>query len=546
MRRRDFLASLPATGLMAACGEPRRPALPPVVATGADVVLGHQLRRGTSADFSFPPPDQTRRVDVLIVGGGIGGLAAAWRLQRSGFGDFLLAELEGELGGNSRAASDSASAYPLGAHYLPLPPPQARAVRALLRELGAMHGDGNRLADYDENLLAAAPQERLYINGWWQEGLWPSHRVPAAELAQQQRFREHMAKLRRTHDEHGRRAFALPLDESSNHPPWRELDHLSLRDWLLQEGYTAPGIHWMANYATRDDFGTDYAETSAWAGLHYFACRANDELEGHVLTTPGGNGWLAQGLARGLQGGDNGQVLSKALAYKVEETRNGVVCDLFLPATGRSLRVTARQLVWAAPLLTVPHVFANPQPEWLALARRTEYAPWVVANLSLSAPPVTRAGAPLAWDNVFYDSASLGYVLASHQAPRYAPAPTVITWYRALYEPAVPPRQRRLLQEPPESWAAAALADIARPHPEIRDLVTRIHVHSHAHAMIRPRPGTIWDPARAALKRGSTHVAFAHADVSGMSLFEEALQRGVVAAEAVLRRLGKPVPDSLA
>jgi hypothetical protein len=41
-------------------------------------------------------------------------------------------------------------------------------------------------------------------------------------------------------------------------------------------------------------------------------------------------------------------------------------------------------------------------------------------------------------------------------------------------------------------------------------------------------------------RRGRVHVA--HADASGMSLFEEANDRGVAAAEAVLAALGVRVP----
>jgi hypothetical protein len=56
--------------------------------------------------------------------------------------------------------------------------------------------------------------------------------------------------------------------------------------------------------------------------------------------------------------------------------------------------------------------------------------------------------------------------------------------------------------------------------------------------MIRPVPGTIWSAARQQLAAGWGAVQFAHADVSGMSLLEEANYQGVRAAEVVLKRLG--------
>jgi hypothetical protein len=64
--------------------------------------------------------------------------------------------------------------------------------------------------------------------------------------------------------------------------------------------------------------------------------------------------------------------------------------------------------------------------------------------------------------------------------------------------------------------------------------------------MIRPLPGVIASAGRAALARGWGRVQFAHADVSGLSLFEEANYQGVRAAEATLRQLGVRHRTSLA
>ena len=100
-----------------------------------------------------------------------------------------MVELEREAGGNSRAGRNEVSAYPLSAHYLPLPTREATAVRELLSELGVLHGDSQaERPRYDERYLCAAPQERLYRNGWWQEGVLPQIGVSTAEREQYQRF----------------------------------------------------------------------------------------------------------------------------------------------------------------------------------------------------------------------------------------------------------------------------------------------------------------------------------------------------------------------
>ena len=544
MRRRDFIASLAAGGLasVAGCGTSGKPKLPPGELTGTSLDIGHRLR-----DRDVPQPGETRRIPVLIVGAGIGGLSAGWKLAKSGFKDFLIAELESSAGGNSRAGRNEVSAYPLAAHYLPLPTREATAVRELLAELGVLHGDPNaERPRYDERYLCATPQERLYRNGWWQDGVVPQHGVSAAERAQYECFHALMEGFKQRRDG-GRRAFALPMELSSAAPDLQALDQLSMRDWLLKQGFDAPTLHWYVDYACRDDYGTSSDQVSAWAGIHYFACRngeAQDAADDAVLTTPGGNAWLADGLLQSIRAHAGDRLLTGAMAVRVAETDDGMVIDLWQPAENRVLRILAEQLIWAAPLFLVPHVFAG-HDDLKSAARSFTHAPWLVANFTLSQLPENRAGVATAWDNVLYDSPALGYVVATHQQMRLRPGATVLTYYHAL-SAMTPQAGRAALQATPrEVWVEQILADLERAHPDIRKVTTRLDVFRDGHAMVRPLPGLIRGEARRLLAADRPRLRFAHADVSGFSLFEEAQYRGVLAAERTLRRLGQQFSTSL-
>jgi hypothetical protein len=55
----------------------------------------------------------------------------------------------------------------------------------------------------------------------------------------------------------------------------------------------------------------------------------------------------------------------------------------------------------------------------------------------------------------------------------------------------------------------------------------------------------MWGGARQVFEQGGAGIQFAHADVSGLSLFEEANYRGVLAAERTLARLGVSYASSL-
>lgn len=518
---------------LAGCVPAGKPALPPGDLLGMNAVLGHRLRDG-----DFPKPTTTRQTDTLIVGAGISGLSAGWWLAHQGHTDFTILEMDSAPGGNSRSGQSPVVAYPWGAHYLPLPGPEAVHVRTLLAELGVLQGDpAALLPTYDERYLCATPQERVYRHGLWEEGLLPHRGLDAAERAEQKRFHARMEELKRARGRDGRRAFAIPMALSSRDADWRALDKLSFRQWLLDNGFTAPTLHWLANYACRDDYGTDYAQTSAWAGLHYFACRngeAANAAPDTVLTAPDGNAWLARGLAQAA----GERIVCDALVGRLVELPGGMAADVLLG--DGVVRYVARQIIWAAPLFVLPRVWPGMPGELRAAALAADYAPWLVANLHLADWPEERHGAAPSWDNVFYDSPGLGYVTATHQLIRRQQRGTVFTYYRALHDVAPAEGRRLLLETPREAWAEGILNELEQVHPDIRRQVTRLDVFRNGHAMRRPTVGSLFDGGRELLA-GFRHprLALAHADLSGFSLFEEAQYRGVLAAQQVLAGAGQ-------
>jgi monoamine oxidase len=540
MKRRAFLAAAACTPLLA-CAPRGDSSMPPGQLQGGGFDLGHRL-----SQRAFAAPVEVRNIPVLVIGAGVAGLSAGWKLQAAGFGDFLVAEMESEAGGNSRYGENAVSAYPFGGHYLPLPTRESTAVRELLADLGALQGEARAARPvYDELLLCHTPQERLYKDGFWQEGLMPRLGVGAAERAQMARFQAQMTELKEARDARGRRAFALPVALSSRAAQWRDLDRTTMRAWLLAQGYTAPHLHWYVNYACRDDYGTDYSVTSAWAGLHYYACRsgaAANAAADTVLTAPSGNGWIVKALAGRL--GD--RLLRGAAVYSLAQGKSGVEADIWLAAEDRAVRIKAERVIWSSPLFLLPHIAQGLPPAIAATARAGSYAPWLVANLTLDALPADGAGASLAWDNVLYGSPGLGYVVATHQRLQMNSGPSVLTYYRALSDMEPPLARHKLLTASREEWAGEILSELGRAHADLPRLTRRLDVHRHGHAMIRPLTGVITSAGRAALAQGWGRVQFAHADLSGLSLFEEANYQGVRAAEATLRQLGVRHNTSLA
>lgn len=498
LSRRELLtAFLGAPFAALACRE-HAPSLPPGALVGASHEVGHRLRGGPP-----PRPTEWESHDVAIVGAGIAGLAAAWRLAHAGIRDVVLLELESEIGGTSR----STASIPWGAHYVVAPSPADRVLTQLLDEMGVLENGAPA-----EQFLVRDPEERVFYRGRWYEGLYLYAGASHEDLRQLKAFEAEIARWSAWRDGQGRRAFEIPMALGSDDAEVLALDKLSMAQWLDARGLTSPRLRWFVEYACRDDYGTLLADTSAWAAIFYFASRDARP----VITWPEGNGRIVQHLAR------SAPARTGWLAAHVTPT--GEVTAL----RGNEVKgIRARRVIFAGPQFVARRVIPS-RPA----TNDFTYGSWMVANITLSGRPVFH-GFPPAWDNVLYDSPSLGYVTATHQRG-VEHGPTVLTYYYPLCGSDPRVERERLLAEGRDEWAEVALADLSRAHPDIRTLATRVDVMRWGHAMIRPTPGFIGSEARrtAAQPHGAIH--FANTDLSGIALCEEALHHGVRAAEEVL------------
>jgi phytoene dehydrogenase-like protein len=465
--------------------------------------IGHTLR-----DRVEPPaPKRTERVPVVIVGGGVAGLSAAWRLDKRGFRDFVVLEMESEAGGNSRGGANEVSRYPWAAHYVPVPGAKASLVRELFEELGVWR-DG----EWEERFLCHSPQERLYLHGRWQEGLIPEVAAGRSDHDQYRRFEEAMAEFRASGE------FAIPTE--SGRLRRMDLDRISMADWMRGQGFDSEYLNWHVDYSCRDDYGASAAQASAWAGIHYFASREADEKG--PLTWPEGNGWIVARLLEKL----GGKVRTGAFVHAIRRA-------------GARYRVRTTEVDYDAGfvIFAAPTFLASFLVEDFPAMAGWIYSPWLTANLTLDQWPREK-GLPPAWDNVIYGSPSLGYVVATHQSLRTRIEKTVWTYYWALTDRDPSQARQALLDRDWGYWKDAILSDLRRAHPDIEECVTRVDIMRLGHAMIRPTPGFHESESRRRMAMPRGRLVLANSDLSGLSLFEEAQYRGVRAAEHVLRQLG--------
>jgi hypothetical protein len=227
------------------------------------------------------------------------------------------------------------------------------------------------------------------------------------------------------------------------------------------------------------------------------------------------------------------RIKSDCIVFRVARSGDGVTIDSFDVTRGVSVRTISR-----AAILAVPHfIAARLAPDLVSEARDFSYSPWLVANVTVDRMP-RGPGAKLAWDNVGFGRASLGYVVATHQNLASAPRATVLTWYMPLSGSDVARERRGLLNRPAEAWRDDVVTDILELNPDLRGAIQSVALWRWGHAMVRPVPGFITRTAPTARGMTAPPLFLAHSDLSGLSLFEEAHYRGVAAAESAMRTLG--------
>lgn len=526
LNRRDLLTAFLGAPLAALACRHRAEDLPPGELVGASDQVGHRLR---DAARHVPADDQWQQHDVVIVGAGMSGLSAAWRLEHAGFRDYVMLELEPVSGGTSRSGHSRVSSYPWGAHYVPAPMPEDRALIRLLREMGVMEGE-----TIGEQYLCRDPQERLFFRGRWYEGLYLHAGASDDDLRQLRKFENEIAKWVGWRDSRGRRAFTIPTAACSDDAEVMQLDRLTMGEWLDQHSFTSPRLRWLVEYGCRDDYGSLLDDTSAWAGVFYFASRVPKAGEESLplITWPEGNGRIVAHLARSARS-ETGWLVTTVIP---SPTGVDVIAE---SRDGRNLRgIHAKHVIFAAPQFIAAHLI-----EGYRDVREFVYGSWLVANLTLRDRPQANSF-PLAWDNVLYESRSLGYVTATHQSGIDYGA-TVLTYYYPLCD--ADPRQSRqkLLSAGRDEWAEVALSDLSHAHANIRELTERLDVMRWGHAMIRPRAGFINSAARRRAGEPYRNIHFANSDLSGVALFEEALYHGIRAAEEVLQATNRDVQTFL-
>ncbi len=487
--------------------------------TGTDHVLGHRLWAK-----DFPEPTEEIRVKYLIVGGGISGLSACRFFTQHNEEDYLLLEMENKIGGNSSNGQNTFSKFPLGAHYLPLPNKENEEIIDFLKESGIYRGnDDDGEPVLDEYQMTFPQQERLFFKNAWQNDIVPQKGISGQVQKEFDRFFNMMDHFRDQKDSAGRYYFSIPVENSSKEDEALKLDKIIFKDWLAQHHFTSEELLWLLDYSCRDDYGLGIKYVSAWAGIHYFAGRKNNwskKYKDQVFTWPEGNARLITYFSKYVEGKSlpNHLVFDMKMADKVEVLS-------FDNVQKKTKKIIADKVLLATPQ------FVN---ERILSKKRTEnfnYVPWLLTTITLKNE--FGGDEELAWDNVIYGSDGLGYIYDQHQNIDQIMGEKVITYYRSFSTADCKKARKYLYALRETQLKRIVLNDLKKAHPLIEDFILDMQFHKIGHAMIAPVPNQIFGNSEAKQPIDGK-IFFAHSDLSGISIFEEAFYQGIRAAKEML------------
>jgi hypothetical protein len=135
-----------------------------------------------------------------------------------------------------------------------------------------------------------------------------------------------------------------------------------------------------------------------------------------------------------------------------------------------------------------------------------------------------------------YQEPGLGYVVSTHQDIRVRPPEkTVFSAYVALSDRTPDEARKWMMKASADDLVALASADLKSAYGwKFAPCVERVDITLRGHAMAAPLPGFRGNAGLKALREVDGPIVFAHADLSGFSVFEEAAWWGCSAAQKVI------------
>ncbi len=274
-------------------------------------------------------PKSQESYDVVIVGGGLSALTAAYYLTRENKKVVIL-EGHPRLGGNAKAERFKNSYMGLGSAYI-VTPEEGGDIDQFLKEIGV----SKKLRKLSHESDAMGLNGKI-INGFWEGNTDPKNK--------DQFVRAH--EILNNVYENSYPDLPLFPGQEVDVELLHKLDRTKFMDWVKQE---IPDVHphieeYFHQYCW-SSFGCGYDEVSAAQALNFIT----SDLQG-IEALPGGNAGIAEGIFQAIKN-KNIEFKTTAFCVDIQETEGGVyVCyhennKVLKAVIGKKCIVTAPKMV---------------------------------------------------------------------------------------------------------------------------------------------------------------------------------------------------------
>lgn len=481
----------------------------------------HKIWRG---ELNELPQPENHLYQCIIIGGGISGLVAAWKLYRLGVSDIVILEKDDRMGG--LCCSDTingitgarASAYPSF--------PFDENMTELYEELNFVRVDKKtRKITVNPDYVLRPPYDQIFMEGKWIADPFESEGINQLPVSQKTKsdlaaLGEDLDKLYEWADAKGNAAFDCPVDYSSK--KMRYLDSMTLGEYALSKGWGLEMVK-IFDPLLKSAYGLGHDRISAWAALDILADELLPADAGEQsIGFPGGNAFFAESLVEKL---DKNQLKTNTIVTQIKQNDNVVLVGVV--ENGKLKGYKALTIIFAAPQFMTPYLISDLPEERLLAAQEFEYCSYVVANLEVSKTPEG-----LSYSNQLVGDFTMSdFIVAdwtTHSDPLKAPVnrKNLLT----AYCPLTADDRSLLLSPSVEEWQSKILNDFDKTVPGVRETATGFHLYRWGHAFSVPKKGWVFSKARMLSRKPLERIFFAHADVEGIPTIDHAIAGGFRAA----------------
>jgi protoporphyrinogen oxidase len=500
--RRDFIRFVVAGAISAGC--PVDLALLAAQTQDGPAVEGeenricHQVRDGKV--FSLPPV--SARHDVVIVGGGVSGLSAAYMLRHH---DFLLLEKEPHWGGNAYLQTYQGADYAAGAAFLA----EDEYAYSFAKEIGL---EPLPIRDWDGSIINGE-----FVPDTWGDGL-DKLPYPAAVREGFKKFRGELLKI--------------DLEKRNN-----ELYNQPFSSFMKDA--PAEVKLWWDTFGP-SNWGAASNDTAATIGIFTLQDMAKPNRNDRRYTWPGGLGALTKKLSATLLASSSERMQSGATTVAVVPGSKEVQVTYML---GPELKtVAAKAVIMATPKFITRYIVQGLPDKQKEAMHQLRYIPYPVVNLIFDKPVYNKGYDTWCPGNTFTDFIVADWTIRNQSG--YHQKYNILTFYTPLRETD---RPKLLNEQGSSAIAAGVLKDFQKLYPGSNVDPVEVHIYRRGHPLYMSTPG-LYTQVQPLVRQPMDRIFFANTDSEGpISETNQAILASKRAIKELEHRLaGQPIPKHTA